>query len=52
MTRSNENEFFSYNSSMNNFTKNELNQYLIDLGIFERKLKDFIGREIEEIRST
>jgi UDP-N-acetylglucosamine 4,6-dehydratase len=52
MTRSNENEFFSYNSSMNNLTKNELNQYLINLGIFERKLNDFIGREIEEIRST
>jgi FlaA1/EpsC-like NDP-sugar epimerase len=43
-------ELFNYTSNQDLMTINDLESYLESLGIFEMKLTDFLGREIEEIR--
>jgi FlaA1/EpsC-like NDP-sugar epimerase len=43
-------DLFSYASNQDLLTKEGLDSYLSELGIFEMEVKDFLGREIEEIR--
>ena len=43
-------ELFSYSSNRDLLAKQELESRLEELGIFEMEVKDFLGREIEEIR--
>jgi UDP-glucose 4-epimerase len=43
-------ELFSYSSNGDLLAKQELESRLEELGIFEMEVKDFLGREIEEIR--
>jgi FlaA1/EpsC-like NDP-sugar epimerase len=43
-------DLFSYASNQDLLTKEGLDSYLSELGIFEMEVKDFFGREIEEIR--
>ena len=43
-------ELFSYSSNRDLLTKQQLESRLEELGIFEMEVKDFLGREIEEIR--
>jgi UDP-N-acetylglucosamine 4,6-dehydratase/5-epimerase len=40
---------FSHSSNDDLFERHELESYLVSLGIFDRSLSEFIGREIEEI---
>lgn len=42
--------FFTYTSADNILEKNELRNYLRKLGIFDKELKEFVGKTIEEIR--
>ena len=42
-------EIFRHESNDDLFEKAELAEYLESIGIFERSLTDFVGREIEEI---
>jgi UDP-glucose 4-epimerase len=42
-------KIFSHKSDDNLYEKNDLLSYVNSLGIFDRSLNDFIGREIEEI---
>jgi len=42
-------DIFCHNSDDDLFEKNELAEYLASIGIFERGLAEFVGREIEEI---
>lgn len=46
------NGFFSYSSDTDILEKNDLSNYLESLGIFERSIKDFVGRTIEEIDTS
>jgi len=43
-------ELFSYSSEQELLSKETLESYLNNLGIFEMDVKEFLGREIEEIR--
>ena len=43
-------ELFSYSSNHDLLAKQDLESRLEELGIFEMEVKDFLGREIEEIR--
>jgi len=43
-------ELFSYSSDQELLSKETLESYLHNLGIFEMDVKEFLGREIEEIR--
>ncbi len=42
-------EIFSYSSKDNVMSRNDLEDYLDSLGIFQNALESFVGREIEEI---
>jgi len=42
-------KIFSHHSNDDLFERDELAEYLESIGIFERSLADFVGREIEEI---
>ena len=42
-------KIFSHKSDDDLYEKNELLNYIDSLGIFERNLAEFVGREIEEI---
>jgi UDP-glucose 4-epimerase len=46
------NEIFTYSSNGDNLEKTVLNDYLESLGIFEKNIKDFLGRSIEEIDTS
>jgi UDP-glucose 4-epimerase len=43
---------FSYTSSDDIMTKKELNDYLLSIGILERDISEFPGKQIEEIRTS
>ena len=43
---------FDYASNHDLLSKDELKSYLDSIGIFDRSMKDFVGREIEEIVTT
>ena len=45
-------ELFTFSSNHNVLSKNTLESKLDKLGIFDMKNKDFVGREIEEIRTN
>jgi UDP-glucose 4-epimerase len=49
-SKSESTELFNYTSNQDLMTIDNLESYLESLGIFEMKLTDFLGREIEEIR--
>lgn len=42
-------EIFTYTSNQDVMSKEELTNYLEEIGILDKRLSDFIGREIEEI---
>jgi hypothetical protein len=42
-------EIFSHESNGDIFEKAQLAHYLESIGVFERSLAEFVGREIEEI---
>ncbi|HZT24508.1 MAG TPA: polysaccharide biosynthesis protein [Pseudolabrys sp.] len=42
-------KIFGYSSSEDVLSKRDLETYLQSIGIFQRKLSDFVGREIDEI---
>lgn len=44
-----QNKIFTYSSNTNILGKTELSIYLDSIGIFEKNISDFIGRNIEEI---
>jgi UDP-glucose 4-epimerase len=45
-------QFFSYSSNSDVLSKSKLSNYLESLGIFEKNIKDFVGRTIEEIDTS
>ena len=47
-----ENQIFTYSSSTNILSKTNLSIYLDSIGIFEKNISDFIGRNIEEIDTS
>jgi UDP-N-acetylglucosamine 4,6-dehydratase len=46
------NEIFTYSSNSDILKKETLSDYLKSMGIFEKNIKDFVGRSIEEIDTS
>ena len=48
----NDKNSFFYSSNQDLIKKNDLRDYLEKIGIFNKSMVDFVGRQIEEIKTS